>query len=122
MRQGTETTTPASIYYGWMILYCYTFSILLTSLGVKNQIKQKQTNTFSISLSKKRFYALINALSFSFFMPADLTRHCFQKQIDLGYLLGKGWPLGSSSWCVIVSVSLSHWYPGSGVVLDCIDS
>ena len=21
-----------------------------------------------------------------------------------------------------VSVSLSHWYPGSGVVLDCIDS
>ena len=22
----------------------------------------------------------------------------------------------------IVSLSLSHWYPGSGVVLDCIDS
>ena len=21
-----------------------------------------------------------------------------------------------------VSLSLSHWYPGSGVVLDCIDS
>ena len=23
---------------------------------------------------------------------------------------------------VCVSLSLSHWYPGSGVVLDCIDS
>ena len=24
--------------------------------------------------------------------------------------------------CGFVSLSLSHWYPGSGVVLDCIDS
>ena len=25
--------------------------------------------------------------------------------------------------CVVyLSLSLSHWYPGSGVVLDCIDS
>ena len=23
-------------------------------------------------------------------------------------------------WCLTVSVSLSHWYPGSGVVLDCL--
>ena len=27
-----------------------------------------------------------------------------------------------SFWCITVSLSLSHWYPGSGVVLDCIDS
>ena len=39
-----------------------------------------------------------------------------------GQLLGKGWPLGSPLWCLTVSLSLSHWYPGSGVVLDCIDS
>ena len=38
-----------------------------------------------------------------------------------GNLLGKGWPLGSRLWCLTVSVPLSHWYPGSGVVLDCID-
>ena len=25
-------------------------------------------------------------------------------------------------WCLTVSLSLSHWYPGLGVVLDCIDS
>ena len=25
-------------------------------------------------------------------------------------------------WSLTVSLSLSHWYPRSGVVLDCIDS
>ena len=25
-------------------------------------------------------------------------------------------------WCLILKLSLSHWYPGSGVVLGCIDS
>ena len=29
---------------------------------------------------------------------------------------------GSRLLCIAVSLSLSHWYPGSGVVLDCIDS
>ena len=28
----------------------------------------------------------------------------------------------SRLWCLTVSLSLSHWYPESGVVLDCIDS
>ena len=27
-----------------------------------------------------------------------------------------------SDICRSVSLSLSHWYPGSGVVLDCVDS
>ena len=39
-----------------------------------------------------------------------------------GHLLGKGWPLVSRLLCPTVSLSFSHWYPGSGVVLDCIDS
>ena len=34
-----------------------------------------------------------------------------------GPLLGKGWPLGSRLWCLIVKMSLSNWYPGSGVGL-----
>ena len=34
----------------------------------------------------------------------------------------KGWPIDSSLWCLILSLSLSHWYPGPGVVLNCIDS
>ena len=49
------------------------------------------------------------------FMPVCLLMPC-------GHLLGKGWPLGSRLWCLIVTLSLSHWYPASGVVLDCIDS
>ena len=35
---------------------------------------------------------------------------------------GKGLHLGSRFWCLTVSLSLSHWYPGSGVALDSIDS
>ena len=42
--------------------------------------------------------------------------------VPCGHLLGKGWPLDSRLWCLTVSVSLFHWYPGSGVLLDCIDS
>ena len=45
-----------------------------------------------------------------------------EMSVPCGHLLGKGWPLGSRLWCLAVSLSLSHWYPGSGVVLDCIDS
>ena len=35
---------------------------------------------------------------------------------------GKGLTSFSRLWCLTVSLSLSLWYPGSGVVLDCIDS
>ena len=39
-----------------------------------------------------------------------------------GHLPGNGWPLWSRLWCMTVSLSLSHRYPGSGVVLDCTGS
>ena len=39
-----------------------------------------------------------------------------------GHVRGKDWPRGSHLLCLIVKLSLSHWYPGSGVVLHCIDS
>ena len=38
--------------------------------------------------------------------------------VPCGHLLGKS----SSLWCLIVSLSISHWHSGSSVVLDCIDS
>ena len=40
------------------------------------------------------------------------------------YLVVTCWEkaLGSRSWCITVSLSLSHWCHGSGVVLDRIDS
>ena len=38
--------------------------------------------------------------------------------VPCGHMLGNG----SRLWCITVSLSPSHWYPGSGVVLGCIDS
>ena len=35
---------------------------------------------------------------------------------------GKGWPLGSCLWCLLCFCYFPIWYPGTGVVLDCIDS
>ena len=32
------------------------------------------------------------------------------------------WERADRLWCLTMSSSLSHWYEGSGVVLDCIDS
>ena len=45
------------------------------------------------------------------FVRVCLYVHC-------GHLLGKGRPLGSRLWCLTVSLSLSHWCSGSGVVLN----
>ena len=42
--------------------------------------------------------------------------------VPCGHLLGKGWPLGTRFFCLTVSLSLSHMYLGSGIVLDYIDS
>ena len=39
-----------------------------------------------------------------------------------GHLPGKGLTSWLSFVVSTVSLSLSHWYPGSGVVFDCIDS
>ena len=41
--------------------------------------------------------------------------------VPCGNLLGKGCPHGSRLWFLPVSLSVSHWYPGSGLVLDCIN-
>ena len=59
-----------------------------------------------------------------FFLPC--VCHAFVRvclYVPCGHLLGKGSSLRSRLWCLTVSLSLSHWYPGSGgVVLDDIDS
>ena len=50
----------------------------------------------------------------------DFVRVCLY--VPCGHLLGKGIPLFSRLSCLTLSLSLSHWYHGSGVVLDYIDS
>ena len=47
---------------------------------------------------------------------------CVCLYVSCGHLLGTGGLLGSRMWCPTVSLSLFHWYPGTGVVLDRIDS
>ena len=41
--------------------------------------------------------------------------------VPCGHLLRKT-ELLARLWCINVSLTLSRWYPGSGVVLDCINS
>ena len=43
---------------------------------------------------------------------------CVCLLLPCGSLLGKGLTLGSLVWCLIVSLLISHWYPGSDVVLE----
>ena len=59
-----------------------------------------------------------------------LVAHVMQKKSTCARLFicalwspaGKGLTSWLSFVVSSVSLSLSHWYPGSGVVLDCIDS
>ena len=60
------------------------------------------------------FYVFLSCVCYAF------VRICLYVPYD--HLLGKGWPLGSCLWYLTVSLLLSLWYPGSGEVLDCIDS
>ena len=41
--------------------------------------------------------------------------------VPWSHLLGKSLPLGCLR-CITVNLSICHWYPGSGVLLDCINS
>ena len=57
-------------------------------------------------------YLCLHALCLSYFRVCSL--------LPCGRLLGKGWPLSSCLFnCVF---AIWYMYPGSGVVLDCIDS
>ena len=50
---------------------------------------------------------------------------CFHARLfvdALWSLVGKGLTSWLSFVMSMVTLSLSHWYPGSGVVLDCINS
>ena len=47
---------------------------------------------------------------------------CASVYMCYGSPAGKGLASWLSFVVSAVSLSLSHWYPGSGVVLDCIDS
>ena len=83
-----------------------------------NQLKPS-SKIFLLTVPRRYFFCGSFMIFLSCFCYA-FVRICLL--MPCGHLLGKGWPLGSRLWCLIVKLSLSHWYPGSGVVLDCIDS
>ena len=63
------------------------------------------------------FYSHVHVFSFI------LVAFCDEKiELTLWSPAGKGLTSWLSFVVSSVSLSLSHWYPGSGVVLDCIDS
>ena len=74
---------------------------------------------FLLTVPRRRFYCGSFMLFSSCFCYA-YVHVCLL--MPWGRLLGKGWPLGFPLWCLIVKLSLSCWYPVSGLVLDCIDS
>ena len=60
------------------------------------------------------FYFFLSCVCYAFV--------CVCWYVPCVHLLGKGWPLVYHLWCLTVSLLLSHWYSGSCVVFDCIDS
>ena len=75
---------------------------------------------FGLSL-KTRFYFFCG--SFMFLFCLVFAMFCARLFIcALWSPAGKGLTSWLSFVVSSVSLSLSHWYPGSGVVLDCIDS
>ena len=55
------------------------------------------------------------------FLSCFVMLSAFHARLFVDALWSPAWK-GLTSWRLIVTLSLSHWYPGSGVVLDCINS
>ena len=85
-------------------------------------------DTFSCSPLNTAFYIEkknnnMKKASFMFFVLSCVCYVCARLFIcALWSPAGKGLTSWLSFVVSSVSLSLSHWYPGSGVVLDCIDS
>ena len=76
---------------------------------------------YSESLTVPRRYFFCGSFMFLFCLVFAM----FCARLFICALWSPAWK-GLTSWLSFVvssvSLSLSHWYPGSGVVLDCIDS
>ena len=82
--------------------------------GLCPQVKYFTDRSKAVLLSWIFYVFFLSCVCYAF------ARVCLY--MPCGHLLGKGWPLGSCLWYLTLSFLLSHWYPGSCVVLDCIVS
>ena len=75
-----------------------------------------------VTLKNARFLKIGN-VAFMFLFCLVFAMFCARLFICASWSpVGKGLTSWLSFVLSSVSLSLSHWYPGSGVVLDCIDS
>ena len=78
---------------------------------------QPSSKIFLLSIPRRCF----SCWSFMLFLSCMCYAFvCVCLLMPCGHLQGKGWPLGSRLWYLIVKLTLSHWYHGSGVALVCI--
>ena len=93
---------------------------ILTSVG-SDELVQPPFRLINILLTVPRRYFFCG--SFMFLFCLVFAMFCARLFIcALWSPAGKGLTSWLSFVVSSVSLSLSHWYPGSGVVLDCIDS
>ena len=57
-----------------------------------------------------------------FFLSCVFMPLCASFYLCLAVTCWERLTFGSLLWCLTVSLSLFHWYPGSGVLLEYIDS
>ena len=90
------------------------FQVLILTSSMSGKSKKSYWQAFS--------YARDSSIHEAFFhlgsVPLEST---VADALEL-YICKLSWLLSSRLWCLTVSLLLSHKYPGSGVVLDCIDS
>ena len=73
---------------------------------------------FLLAVPKRYFFCG----SFELFMSCVLPWFCVCSLLHCGHLKGKGWTLCSCLWCLLWFCYFLIWYPGTGVVLDFVDS
>ena len=97
------------VFHANQIDVSWSTSELRVRLALWNRFKVS-SKIFLLTVPKRYFFCG----SFMLFLSCVwyvFVRVCLL--MPCGHLLGKGWPLGSCLWCLIVSLSLFHWYPGS---------
>ena len=89
------------------------FQVLILTSSMSGKSKKSYRKAFSYagdSIHKAFFHLGSVPLESTL---ADALEKCICKL---------SWPFSSRLLCLTVSLLLFHWYPGSSVVLDCIDS
>ena len=101
---------------------------IMNAINKSNQLsfplRDNVTNNCILTKSWLRCYTFFPDFFFcgSFVLFMSCVYHAFASVRCCLVVTGKGWPLGSCLWCLLWFCYFPIWYPGTGVVLDFIDS